>query len=140
MVARRLNIARVKNDPTQRQVHLVQTELFDELKQHGFLVLPGQVGENITTRGIDLLALPTGAAMEFPGGAILEVTGLRNPCVQLDRFANGLMAAVTEKTATGELVRRAGVMAVVRRGGPVAAGDLLHVSLPRPPYRPLECV
>lgn len=135
--------SRLKKDPTSpnlRQVHLIHAELFDELKRSGFSVLSGQVGENITTRGIDLLALPAGTLLEFPSGAMIEVTGLRNPCVQLDRFAKGLMAAVLEQTATRELVRKAGIMAVVRRGGDVEAGDTITVSLPQPPHRRLQSV
>ena len=137
------HLSRVRKDPSQpnlRQVHLIHAELFDELAQRGFPVQPGQIGENITTRGIDLLQLPVGAMLEFPSGALLEVTGLRNPCAQLDRFADGLMRAVLERTPSGELVRKAGIMAIVLRAGDVVAGDSIGVSFPPLPHRRLECV
>lgn len=127
-------------DPNLRQVHLVAGELLDELAGRGYRVAPGVVGENVTTRGVDLLALPTGTRVRLGGDAVLEVTGLRNPCVQLDRYQDGLMAAVLDRDAGGELIRRAGVMSVVLAGGVVRPGDPIELELPPAPHRPLRPV
>jgi MOSC domain-containing protein YiiM len=135
--------SRVRRDPTQpnlRQVHLVHAELHDELGGAGLVVRPGEMGENVTTRGIDLLALPTGARLRLGDGAVVEITGLRNPCVQLDGFQPGLMAAVLGRDEHGGLVRKAGVMAIVLAGGEVRPGDPVRVELPPEPHRPLEAV
>jgi hypothetical protein len=135
--------SRVAQDPTQpnlRQVHLIHAELFDELEQRGFSVGPGDLGENITTRGVDLLALPEGTQLHLGEAAIVRITGLRNPCSQLDGFQRGLMAAVLDRAADGRLVRKSGVMAVVVRGGEVRAGDGLAIELPAPPFRELQRV
>lgn len=124
--------SRVARDPTQvnlRQVHLLQAELLDELAGRGFSVAAGDIGENVLTRGLDLLALPRGARLQL-GEAMVEVTGLRNPCRQLDGFRAGLMAATLDRDAEGGLVRKAGVMAVVIEGGIVRAGDPIAVTLP----------
>lgn len=126
--------------PNLRQVHLVHAELHDELRAAGFRVEPGDIGENVTTRGIDLLALPTGARLRLGDAAVVEVTGLRNPCVQLDRFQDGLMAATLGRDDDGELVRKAGIMAIVVAGGEVRAGDAITVALPAGPHRPLAPV
>ncbi|ODT15250.1 MAG: molybdenum cofactor biosysynthesis protein, partial [Kaistia sp. SCN 65-12] len=118
--------SRVAQDPTQpnlRQVHLVHAELLDELRERGFAVGPGAIGENITTREVDLLGLPKGALLHIGAEAIVEVTGLRNPCLQLDRFQKGLMAATLDRDDAGNLVRKAGVMGIVRAGGPVRVDD-----------------
>jgi MOSC domain-containing protein YiiM len=139
-VQHRSRVARDPSAPNLRQVHLVGIELLDELVAHGFRVAPGVIGENITTRDIDLLALPTGARLELGTAATLEVTGLRNPCVQLDKHQDGLMRAVLDRDATGRLIRRAGVMAVVLRAGVVRPGDPIRVQLPAGPHRPLEPV
>ena len=114
-------------------------ELFDELAAKGFAVRPGDIGENITTRGIDLLSLPVGARLTI-GEAVVEITGLRNPCIQLDRFRPGLMAAVLDRGPGGELVRKAGVMGVVLAGGEVRPGDAIRIAWPPPPHRPLAPV
>jgi MOSC domain-containing protein YiiM len=135
--------SRVRRDPTQpnlRQVHLLHAELFDELMARGFAVWPGEMGENVTTRGIDLLGLPTGTVLQFGEGAQVELTGLRNPCSQIDKFQPGLMQAVLDRDASGALVRKSGVMAVVRRGGEVRADDAIEVILPAGEARPLEPV
>jgi MOSC domain-containing protein YiiM len=135
--------SRVARDPTQpnlRQVHLIHAELHDELRQLGFDIAAGQMGENVTTRGIDLLALPTGARLHLGSDAIVEVTGLRNPCAQLDGIQQGLMAATLGRDAEGNLVRKAGVMGVVVAGGPICPGDAIDVELPPDPHRPLEPV
>ena len=125
--------------PNLRQVHLIHAELFDQLAEHGYEVHPGQLGENVTTRGLDLLGLPTGTQLTL-GQAIIEITGLRNPCVQIDRFQPGLLKEVLDKDAAGNLIRKAGVMAVVRQGGTVRPGDPIHVKHPAEPHRPLEPV
>lgn len=135
-VQHRSRIARDPTAPNLRQVHLIAAELLDELVERGFRVTPGALGENVTTRGVDLLALPTGARLQLGPAALIEVTGLRNPCVQLDRFQNGLQRAVLDRTAAGELVRRAGVMAVVLRDGVVRPGDSISLTLPEV-HRPL---
>jgi MOSC domain-containing protein YiiM len=135
--------SRVAADPTQpnlRQVHLVHAELFDELARRGFTVAAGDIGENVTTRGIDLLALPTGTRLHLGAEAVVEVTGLRNPCRQLDAFQPGLMAAVLDRDAEGRLVRKAGIMGIVLAGGPVGVGDPIRAVLPPEPHRPLERV
>jgi len=135
--------SRVRKDPTQpnlRQVHLIHSELFDELGTKGFVVHAGELGENITTSGVDLLALPTAARLRLGASAIVEITGLRNPCVQIDNFQKGLMAATLDKDTQGKLVRRAGIMGIVIAGGDVRPGDLIGVDLPDAPYRPLEPV
>lgn len=135
--------SRVAQDPTQpnlRQVHLMHAELFDELDAKGFSVAPGEIGENITTRGVDLLALPTGTRLHLGPEAVVEVTGLRNPCLQIDRFAKGLLKEVVGKGLDGELVRRAGIMSIVLVGGVVSPGDEIRVELPARPHRPLEKV
>jgi len=130
----------VARDPTQpnfRQVHLIHAELLDELAASGFAIAAGQMGENVTTRGVDLLALPTGARLRLGADAVVEVTGLRNPCVQLDGIASGLMAATLARDAAGGLVRKAGVMGVVIAGGEVRAGDAIEIELPPAPHRAL---
>ena len=135
--------SRVARDPTQpnlRQVHLIQAELFDALAARGFRLEPGQIGENITTRHLDLLALPANAELLIGESAVLRVTGLRNPCDQLNRFQPGLMAAVFDRDAEGRLIRKAGVMAVVVAGGVVLPGDPIQVRLPATPHRALEPV
>lgn len=135
--------SRVAKDPTQpnlRQVHLIHAELHDELNAAGFDVGAGQMGENITTRGIDLLSLPRGTRLKIGDMAAVEVTGLRNPCVQIDRFRRGMMKAVLGRDEQGNLVRKAGVMGIVLEGGDVKPGDTIRIELPSGPHRPLECV
>lgn len=134
---------RLKQDPTQpnlRQVHLIHAELLDELHAQGFVVKPGQIGENITTRGIDLLGLPAGTKLHLGAEAVIEVTGLRNPCRQLDNFQEGLKAAVLDQDEDGNLIRKAGVMGTVLAGGEVRPGDAIVVELPPGPNRVLEPV
>jgi MOSC domain-containing protein YiiM len=123
-------IARNAAAPNLRQVHLMHAELFDELRMRGFDIAPGALGENVTTRGLDLLALPTGARLRIGAGAEIEITGLRNPCKQIESFRPGLLAAVLDRDAAGNLVRKAGVMAIVHVGGIVRAGDPIGVILP----------
>ncbi len=120
-----------------RQVHLLHAELLDEL---AFDLAPGDVGENVLTRGVDLLGLPTGARLHLGAAAVVEATGLRNPCIQLDRFADGLMEAMLRRCPDGTLVRLAGVMGVVVAGGDVRAGDEVEVELPTGEPVPLRPV
>jgi len=139
-VQHRSRVARDPSQPNLRQVHLIHEELHSELRAQGFRVDPGVMGENVTTRGLALLDLPTGTRLRLGAEAIVEVTGLRNPCSQLDGFQQGLMAAVLDRDANGQLVRRSGVMAVVLAGGEVEPGDRIAVELPRGPRRPLQPV
>ena len=135
--------SRVRRDPwapNLRQVHLIHSELHDELREAGFEVTPGAMGENVTTRGVELLALPSGTRLRLGAGALVELTGLRNPCRQLDGLQRGLMAATLGRDGDGELVRKAGVMAVVVAGGHVRVGDPIVVELPPAPHRPLRPV
>jgi MOSC domain-containing protein YiiM len=139
-VKHRSRVRRDRTQPNLRQVHLIPGELHDELRDRGFPVGAGVMGENVTTRGLDLLGLPTGTVLRLGPDAAVEVTGLRNPCRQLDGIAPGLMAAVLDRDADGGLVRRAGIMAVVVAGGEVRPGDAVTVELPSSPYRPLAPV
>jgi MOSC domain-containing protein YiiM len=135
--------SRVRRDATKpnlRQVHLIHAELHDELRDAGFTVEAGEMGENITTRGVDLLALPTGTRLQLGDDAVVEVTGVRNPCTQLDGIQQGLMSAVLDRDADGRLVRKAGVMSIVLAGGEVRPGDAIVVVLPPEPHHPLEPV
>ena len=132
--------SRVRKDPSQpnlRQVHLMHAELFDELRAKGFVVRPADLGENITTAGIDLLALPAGTRLHLGASAVVEITGLRNPCIQIDNFQKGLMAATLDRDADGNLVRKAGVMSIVLVDGDVRPGDAISVELPAAPHRAL---
>jgi MOSC domain-containing protein YiiM len=135
--------SRVAQDPTVpnlRQVHLIHAELHDELEAAGFRLAPGEMGENVTTRGVDLLGLPTGARLRLGAEALVEITGLRNPCRQLNDFQPGLMNATLDRDAAGNLVRKAGVMGVVLAAGEVRPGDPIAVELPPEPHRRLEPV
>ena len=135
--------SRVAADPSQpnlRQVHLIHSELFDELREKGFDIVAADLGENITTRAIDLLALPKGTLLMIGPDVVLEVTGLRNPCAQIDRFRPGLLKAVLDRRPDGALVRKAGIMAIAITTGSVRAGDAIHVQLPPRPHMRLERV
>ena len=135
--------SRVRQDPSQpnlRQVHLIHAELHDELRAAGFDVSAGRMGENVTTRGVDLLGLPTGTTLHLGETASVEITGLRNPCKQLDGLQPGLMQAVLDRDERGNLARKAGLMGVVVAGGEVWPGDAVRVELPTGPHRPLEKV
>jgi len=139
-VQHRSRVARNPSQPNLRQVHLLHAELFDVLAERGFAVRPGDLGENVTTRGVDLLALPAGTRLRLGADAEVELTGLRNPCVQIDRFQRGLRAAVLDRDAAGALIRKAGVMAVVTAEGEIRPRDTIAVALPPWPHRALEPV
>jgi MOSC domain-containing protein YiiM len=133
----------VRKDPTQpnlRQVHLIHAELFDELREAGFNVAPGEIGENVTTRGVDLLNLPVGTRLHLGDTAIVQVTGLRNPCRQIDGFQPGLMAAMLGRDAQGRVTLKSGIMGIVRCGGAVKAGDVIGIALPPEPHQPMTKV
>jgi MOSC domain-containing protein YiiM len=135
--------SRVAADPSQpnlRQVHLIQAELFEDLRNKGFSVGPADLGENITTEGIDLLSLPRYARLQIGSDVVLEVTGLRNPCAQIDRFQPGLLAAVLDRGPQGQIIRKAGIMSIVLVGGTIRPGDSIAVQPPPPPHLPLERV
>lgn len=137
------HLSRVRRDPTQpnlRQAHLIHTELLENLRVKGYDVRPGQLGENLTTQGIDLLDLPTGAMLRVGSEVVLEVTGLRNPCVQIEKFAPGMLGEVAWRGPDGEVVRLAGVMSVVRTGGIVRPGDPIEVQLPEGKHQRLAPV
>ena len=135
--------SRVAQDPTQpnlRQVHLIHAELFDELEVSGFSVAPGQMGENITTRGIDLLGLPRNTRLHIGDKAVIEVTGLRNPCAQIDHFQPGLLSQVVSRDEHGNLIRKAGIMSIVLVGGQICPNDDIRIELPPQPYLHLDRV
>ncbi len=128
-VQHRSRVARDPAAPNLRQLHLIHAELLDELASKGFDVAPGQLGENITTRGIDLLGLSAGTRLSLGRDVLIEITGLRNPCRQIDdNIAPGTMAAVLGRAADGSLIRKAGVMAIVLQGGEVRSGDRVEVQ------------
>ncbi len=139
-VKHRSRVAKDPSQPNLRQVHLIHAELHDELKAKGFNIFPGQMGENITTRGIDLLGLPADTKLHIGNKAVIQITGLRNPCAQLDSFKTGLMAAVLDKDRENNIIRKAGIMGIVLADGVVSAGDSIRIQLPTKPYRSLEKV
>ena len=139
-VKHRSRVARDPSQPNLRQVHLIHAELHDELRAAGFAIAPGDLGENVTTRGIDLLALPAGTRLHLGATAVVEVTGLRNPCAQIDGFQPGLLAAVLGRDEEGNVVRKTGVMGVVREGGELRAGDAIRVEMPALPHVRLAVV
>jgi MOSC domain-containing protein YiiM len=139
-VKHRSRVAKNPATPNLRQVHLIHAELFEELGVRGFSVSPGLMGENVTTSGVDLLALPTGTRLHLGEEAVVEVTGLRNPCRQLDSLQSGLMAATLDRDGDGNLIRKAGIMAIVVSGGVVREGDPIRIELPSLPHHPLAPV
>lgn len=137
------HLSRIRKDPTQpnlRQVHLIHAEFHDELNASGFHVSAGEMGENITTRGVELLGLPTGTRLHLGDTAVIEVTGLRNPCEQLNKFQDGLMHACVYKDGDGNIIRKAGVMSIVLVGGEVRVGDPIRVELPSGTHHSLQVV
>ena len=139
-IKHRSRVARDPAAPNLRQVHLIHAELFEELAAQGFAITPGMIGENVTTRGIDPLALGQGTRLQLGSNALIEITGLRNPCRQLDRLAPGLMQAVLGRTAGGELIRKAGIMATVIAGGTVRGGDTIALVTKPARFIPLSPV
>ncbi|MDF2495347.1 MAG: hypothetical protein K0S66_2281 [Sphingomonas sp.] len=139
-VRHRSRVAVYPTQPNLRQVHLIQSELFEELRAKGFNVGPADLGENVTTMGIDLLALPRHALLRIGCDVELEVTGLRNPCAQIERFQPGLLAAVLDRGPNNEVIRKAGIMTIVKAGGMIRPGDPIDVVLPSLPHLPLERV
>ncbi|GII56425.1 MOSC domain-containing protein [Planotetraspora thailandica] len=139
-VKHRSRVARDPSRPNLRQVHLIHEELHDDLRAAGFAVRAGDMGENVTTRGVDLLGLPTGTLLRLGDTAVVEITGLRNPCLQIDAFQDGLMKAVLGREENGGLIRKAGVMGIVVSGGEVRPGDSIGVELPAGPHHRLEQV
>ncbi|MET7737437.1 MOSC domain-containing protein [Streptomyces sp. NPDC005402] len=134
---------RMKKDPSQpnlRQVHLMHAELFEELRAAGFEVRAGELGENVTTRGVDLLGLSVGTLLHLGDEAVVEVTGLRNPCAQIDGFQKGLLKEVVGRSPDGGARFRSGIMSVVVAGGVVRPGDTVVVEPPVGPHRPLDIV
>jgi MOSC domain-containing protein YiiM len=132
-----------RRDPTRpnlRQVHLIPSELFDELNSKGFAIAAGDLGENITTSEIDLAALPTGTRLHLGTHALIELTGLREPCTLMDKFQHGLKDATQDIDANGSVIYKAGVMAVVLTDGEVATGDAIRIEYPSGPPRPLQPV
>jgi MOSC domain-containing protein YiiM len=136
-VKHRSRVAIDPGQPNLRQVHLVHAELFDALRASGFDLAPGDIGENVLTRGVALLDLPTGTRLQLGARAVVELTGLRNPCAQLDRFQHGLTKAMIDKAPDGVIIRKSGVMAIVIAGGDVVPGDAILITLPALPHRAL---
>jgi MOSC domain-containing protein YiiM len=139
-VKHRSRVAQDPHAPNLRQVHLLQSELFDEVARQGFTVKPGELGENVTTAGIDLLSLPRGTVLRLGATASVEITGLRNPCRQIDGLQEGLMEAVLERKPERGLVRKAGIMSVVITSGEIRAGDAITITLPPLPHEALKPV
>lgn len=139
-VKHRSRVARDPSQPNLRQVHLIHSELFGELTAAGFTVRPGELGENITTAGIDLLGLPTGTLLHIGDCAVVEITGLRNPCTQIDAYQHGLLQHVAHRDDDGNIIRKAGIMGIIRAGGTVRPGNKINLALPEPPHHPLERV
>jgi MOSC domain-containing protein YiiM len=136
-VKHRSRVAINPDQPNLRQVHLVHAELFDDLAERGFHLAPGDIGENIVTRGVALLDLPVGTRLRLGADAVVELTGLRNPCAQLDRFQRGLTKAMIDRGPDGDIIRKSGVMAIVVAGGNVVANDAIIVLPPPQPHQPL---
>ncbi len=139
-VKHRSRVAQNPAQPNLRQVHLIHAELLDELAVKGFAIASGAMGENITTRGIALLELPRGTRLHIGPEAVVEITGLRNPCIQLEGLQRGLMAAVLDRDAEGRLIRKAGVMSIVLQGGQIGLEDEIRIEFPAPPFLALEPV
>lgn len=140
LVQHRVRVRENPNRPNLRQVHLIHSELFEELAAAGYDLYPGAIGENITTRGLNLLQLPTGTKLHLGRDAVVEVTGLRNPCRQVDAFRPGLMQALLFKHPDGSLGRKSGIMGIVLAGGEVRVGDSIRAELPEEPHHPLKPV
>lgn len=140
LVKHRYLVGKDSTQPNLRQVHLMPAELLSDLTQQGHEVSSGDLGENLTTEGVDLLALPTGTLLHLGGEAVVELTGLRNPCPQIDEFQEGLMRRLRHRDESGQMVRTAGVMGIVAVGGEVRPGDPIVVDEPARPHVPLVYV
>lgn len=139
-VKHRSRVAKNPDQPNLRQVHLIHSELFEELNKQGFDLKPGDIGENITTKGIDLLKLPKDTVLQIGHYVRIKITGLRNPCYQLDGFKKGLMKAVLDEGEKGKLIRKSGIMGIVLQGGELKLGDEISIQLPSKPFIELERV
>ncbi len=139
-VKHRYLVRKNPNAPNLRQVHLIASETLDELNGAGFDLVPGAIGENVLTKGLNLLALPEGAVLQLGERARIRITRLRNPCRQLNAFREGLTQAVLERDESGKLIRKAGIMSVVINSGDICQGDRIYVELPDPPHRALGIV
>lgn len=139
-IKHRSRVAKNPDAPNVRQVHLIHSELLEALREKGFTIWPGEMGENITTAGVDLLGLPENTILKIGAEAQVQITGLRSPCRQLNGVAEGLMEAVLDKDEEGNLIRKSGVMGIVKEGGTVQPGDKIVVLLPETPHRKLEAV
>lgn len=139
-VKHRSRVARNPTQPNLRQVHLLQSEVLDALRSSGFPIADGALGENVTTSGLDLFNLPAGSLLHIGENAVVRVTGLRNPCSQIEDFHEGLLAAVIERDRAGHVIRKTGVMSVVVMGGVIQPGDTIRVELPPQPHTPLDVV
>ena len=136
------HLYRVKLDPTApnlAQVHFLHAELLDEMGPQGYALAPGAMGENVLTQGLDLLGMPTGALFRI-GEAVVEISGIRDPCKKIDALGKGLTKRLFDRAADGMLMRKAGIMGVVRQGGAIRPGDTIEVELPPGPHRRLEVV
>lgn len=124
--------------PNLRQVHLIDSGYIALMAAKGYAVAPGDIGENLLVAGIDLISMPQDTLLHLGGdGAVVRITGLRNPCIQMDRFMPGLMAASLDRDADGGLIRLTGVMGVVEGGGAVVPGDVVRVEMPEGEHLPL---
>lgn len=139
-VKHRSRVAKDPNQPNLRQVHLIASELLEELSRKGFEIEAGDLGENILTVGIDLIALPKGTRLHIGVSVVLRITGLRNPCPQIEAFQEGLLSQMVEKTKDGSLILKTGIMSVVESGGEIIVGEAIQVELPAMPYVALERV
>ena len=115
-------------------------EILSELNDKGFSVIPGELGENITTQGIDLLSLPQGCQLHIGKTTIIELTALRNPCVQIENFQTGMLKEVISKDKQGKIMRKLGMMGVVLSGGHVQPNDEITIQLPEQPHKSLEYI
>jgi len=125
--------------PNLRQVHLIPSELFEALRNAGYDLHPGDLGDNIATAGLDLETLPMGALLDLGSEACIELTGLRTPCVLIDRFRTGLKRQMVCSEPVAPRFR-CGVMSIVRTGGRLAVGDPIRVRLPPKPWTDLPAV
>jgi MOSC domain-containing protein YiiM len=139
-VKHRSRVAVDPSRPNLRQVHLLPVEFHDEAREHGYALGPGDLGENVLTSGLDLLTLPRDTLLRLGTEAVVRVTGLRNPCRQIDAFRPGLLRLAVRRDEDGQVLRRAGVMSVVVAGGTVAPGVPIDVVVPRQPHHSLEPV